>query len=146
MRILIADDNPIVRVDLRVTLEEAGHVVCAEARDGLEAVALARDVAPDLAMLDVRMGGLHGIEAARRIGRERPIPIVIVTGYADYTVAEYAAASTVGASYLAKPFSDEEVQLAIDAAVAEHARRTRGSARAWLAARLSKRRPGRRRS
>ena len=136
MRILIADDNTIVRVDLRATLEEAGHVVCAEARDGLEAVELARETLPDLAILDVRMGRLHGIEAARRIARERPIPIVILTGYGNYSVADLALSTTAGSSYLGKPFSDSELELAIEAAVSEHRLRPRTPTQAGLRGRL----------
>ena len=81
MRILIAEDETIIRLDLRKLLEEAGHDVCAEARDGAEAVALAEEHDPDLAILDVKMPRLDGIEAARRILEERPIPIVMLTAY-----------------------------------------------------------------
>ena len=69
MRILIAEDETIIRLDLRGLLEGAGFEVCAEARDGQEAVDLARAHEPDLAVLDVKMPRLDGIEAARRIGR-----------------------------------------------------------------------------
>jgi response regulator NasT len=124
MRVLIADDNVIVRVDLRAILEEAGHEVCAETRDGLEAVDLARATLPDLAILDVRMPRLHGIEAARRILRERPIPIVILTGYTDYALTDLAAATGVSSSFLAKPFSDQDVGLALEEAVLQHAAAT----------------------
>ncbi len=74
MRILVAEDETIIRLDLRELLERAGFEVCAEARDGLEAVELARSEEPDLAVLDVKMPRLDGIEAARRILDERPIP------------------------------------------------------------------------
>ncbi len=124
MRILIADDNTIVRVDLRAVLEEAGHTVCAEASDGLQAVELAREQKPDLAILDVRMPRLHGIEAARRILRERPIPTVIVTGYTDYSLSSLVAAAGVSGAYLSKPFTDRDVLLAVEEAVLQ------GSARA----------------
>src|SRR5205823_7605027 len=75
MRILVAEDETIIRLDLRALLEGAGFEVCAEAKDGLEAVELARSELPDLAVLDVKMPRLDGIEAARRILDERPIPI-----------------------------------------------------------------------
>jgi response regulator NasT len=120
VRILVADDNTIVRVDLRAILEEAGHTVCAEARDGFEAVELARASHPDLAILDVKMPRLHGLEAARRILREQSIPIVIVTGYADHSVAGLAEATRVGASCLAKPFAEGDVLLAVEEAVQQH--------------------------
>jgi response regulator NasT len=117
MRILIADDNVIVRVDLRAILEEAGHTVCAEAGDGLEAVELARETRPELAILDVRMPRLHGLEAARRIVRERPLPLVLVTGYTDYALAQLAAGTGVAASQLTKPFRERDVEVAIEEAV-----------------------------
>jgi two-component system, response regulator PdtaR len=79
MRILIAEDETIIRLDLRELLERSGFEVVAEARDGEEAVALARSEEPELALLDVKMPKLDGIEAARRILDERPIPIVMVT-------------------------------------------------------------------
>ena len=83
MRILIAEDETIIRLDLREMLEKAGFDVCAEARDGEEAVTLARTIEPDLALLDVKMPKLDGIDAARRILEERPIPIVMVTAYGE---------------------------------------------------------------
>ena len=81
LRILVAEDETIIRLDLEKILEAAGFVVCAAAKDGEEAVELARSEAPDLAILDVKMPGLDGIEAARRILAERPIPIVMLTAY-----------------------------------------------------------------
>ena len=79
MRILVAEDETIIRLDLCGLLEQAGMVVCAAARDGEEAVELARSTRPDLALMDVRMPRLDGIEAARRILEERPLPIVMLT-------------------------------------------------------------------
>src|SRR4029079_17924839 len=81
MRILIAEDETIIRLDLRDLIERAGHEVAGEARDGEEAVALARELAPDLAIMDVKMPRLDGIDAARKILAERPIPIVMLTAY-----------------------------------------------------------------
>ena len=83
LRILIAEDETIIRLDLRELLEGAGFDVVAEARDGEEAVELARTQAPELALLDVKMPKLDGIDAARRILEERPIPIVMVTAYGE---------------------------------------------------------------
>ena len=81
MRILIAEDETIIRLDLRGVLERSGHEVVAEARDGEEAVALARLHEPELAIMDVKMPKLDGIDAARTILEERPIPIVMLTGW-----------------------------------------------------------------
>src|SRR5437016_12278065 len=81
LRILIAEDETIIRLDLRDLLVRAGFDVCAEARDGEEAIELARSEQPDLAVMDVKMPKLDGIDAARRILEERPIPIVMLTAY-----------------------------------------------------------------
>src|SRR5438445_12359268 len=83
LRVLVAEDQAIIRLDLCGVLEQYGLIVCAEARDGEEAVELARTARPDVALLDVRMPKLDGIEAARRIYAERPIPIVMLTAFSD---------------------------------------------------------------
>src|SRR4051794_23804039 len=102
MRILVAEDETIIRLDLRALLERAGFEVCAEARDGEEAVALARSELPDVAVLDVKMPKLDGIEAARRILDERPIPIVMLTAYGQEELVQRAAEAGVF-GYLVKP-------------------------------------------
>jgi AmiR/NasT family two-component response regulator len=120
VRILLAEDETIIRMDLRRVLEEAGFEVCAEARDGEEAVELARAENPDLAVLDVKMPRLDGIEAARRILAERPIPIVMLTAYGqDELVARAVEAGVFG--YLVKPFRESDLLPAIRAARARHA-------------------------
>ncbi len=119
-RILIAEDETIIRLDLRTTLEEAGFEVCAEARDGEEAVELAAAEKPDLAILDVRMPKLDGIEAAKRILAERPIPIVMLTAYGqEELVARAVEAGVFG--YLVKPFRETDLLPAIATAKARHA-------------------------
>ena len=119
MRVLVAEDETLIRLDLRGLLEAAGHEVCAEAKDGLEAVELARAAQPDLAVLDVKMPRLDGIEAARRILDERPIPIVILTAYGqDELVARAAEAGVFG--YLVKPFREQDLLPAIRTARARH--------------------------
>ena len=119
MRILVAEDETIIRLDLRNLLEEAGHEVCAEARDGQEAVELARAHEPDLAILDVKMPRLDGIEAARTILEERPIPIVMVTAYGqDELVSRAVEAGVFG--YLVKPFREADLLPAIATARARH--------------------------
>jgi two-component system, response regulator PdtaR len=120
MRILVAEDETLIRLDLKDILERAGFDVCAEARDGEEAVALARDAQPDLAILDVKMPRLDGIEAARRILDERPIPIVMLTAYGhDELVSRAVEAGVFG--YLVKPFRESDLLPAISAARARHA-------------------------
>src|SRR4026209_574007 len=119
MRILIAEDETIIRLDLRALLERAGFEVCAEAKDGLEAVELARSEQPDLAVLDVKMPGLDGIEAARRILDERPIPIAMVTAYGERELGSRAVEAGVF-GYLVKPFRENDLLPAIATATARH--------------------------
>jgi AmiR/NasT family two-component response regulator len=119
MRILIAEDETIIRLDLRSLLEDAGHEVCAEARDGVEAVELAQEHEPELAILDVKMPRLDGIEAARRILEEHPIPIVMLTAYGqDELVSRAVEAGVFG--YLVKPFREADLLPAIATARARH--------------------------
>ena len=120
MRILIAEDETIIRLDLRSTLEEAGFEVCAEARNGEEAVELARAEGPDLAILDVKMPKLDGIEAARRILAERPIPVVMLTAFDQQELVSRAVEAGVF-GYLVKPFRESDLLPAITAARARHA-------------------------
>ena len=119
VRILVAEDETIIRLDLKELLERSGFDVCAEAKDGLEAVELARSEQPDLAVLDVKMPRLDGIEAARRILDERPIPIVMLTAYGqDELVSRAIEAGVFG--YLVKPFREQDLLPAIRTARARH--------------------------
>ena len=119
MKILVAEDEAIIRLDLRDLLERAGFTVCAEAQDGEEAVELARREQPDLAILDVKMPRLDGIEAAKRILDERPIPIVMLTAYSqDELVSRAVEAGVFG--YLVKPFREADLLPAIHTARARH--------------------------
>jgi two-component system, response regulator PdtaR len=118
-RVLVAEDETLIRLDLKGLLESAGFEVCAEARDGEEAVELARTTEPDVALLDVKMPRLDGIEAARRILDERPIPIVMVTAYGERElVARAVEAGVFG--YLVKPFRETDLLPAIATATARH--------------------------
>ena len=119
LRILIAEDETIIRLDLRDLLERAGFEVCAEARDGEEAVELARTHDPDVAIMDVKMPHLDGIEAARRILDEKPIPIVMLTAYGqDELVSRAVEVGVFG--YLVKPFREQDLLPAIRTARARH--------------------------
>ncbi len=119
LRVLIAEDETIIRLDLRGLLEGAGFEVCAEARDGEEAVRLAEEESPDVALLDVKMPKLDGIEAARRILEHRSIPIVMVTAYGERDLV--ARAVDVGVfGYLVKPFRETDLIPAIETARARH--------------------------
>ncbi|MDX6511849.1 MAG: two-component system, response regulator PdtaR [Gaiellaceae bacterium] len=119
MRVLVAEDETIIRLDLRALLERAGFEVCAEARDGVEAVELARSEQPDLAIMDVKMPHLDGIEAARRILEERSIPIVMLTAYGQGELVSRAVEAGVF-GYLVKPFREQDLVPAIETARARH--------------------------
>ena len=120
MRILIAEDETIIRLDLRDLLERAGHEIAGEARDGEEAVALAHELEPDLAIMDVKMPRLDGIEAAKRILDDRPMPIVLLTAYGQQElVARAVEAGVFG--YLVKPFREQDLMPAIETARARYA-------------------------
>ena len=119
MKVLIAEDETIIRLDLRALLERAGFEVCAEARDGEEAVELARETQPEVAVLDVKMPRLDGIEAARRILDERPIPIVMLTAYGQEELVSRAIEAGVF-GYLVKPFREQDLLPAIQTARARH--------------------------
>jgi response regulator NasT len=117
--VLIAEDETIIRLDLKQILEAHGYHVCAEARDGLEAVELARSTQPDVALLDVRMPALDGIEAARRMYAERPLPIVMLTASGDRaSVSRAIGAGVFG--YVTKPFEARDVVPALETALARH--------------------------
>ena len=112
MRVLVAEDETIIRMDICALLEREGFEVCASARDGVEAVELARSTVPDVAVMDVKMPRLNGIDAARQIVCDRPIPIVMLTAHGqDELVARAVDAGAYG--YLTKPFRDHDLVAAI---------------------------------
>src|SRR5213083_2390642 len=119
MRMLVAEDETIIRLDLRSLLESNGFEVVAEAHDGEEAVVLARDLKPDFVIMDVKMPRLDGIEAARRILDERQVPIVILTAYGQGELVSRAVEAGVF-GYLVKPFREQDLLPAIHAARARH--------------------------
>jgi two-component system, response regulator PdtaR len=112
LRVLIADDESIRLLSLRAQLTALGHQVIAEASTGEEAVALAESRQPDLAILDIKMPRMDGIEAAERITQIRPIPIILLTAYSEAQLVERAAQANISA-YLMKPVSEEDLLPAI---------------------------------
>ncbi len=118
-RVLVAEDETIIRLDLCALLERADFEVCAEAKDGVEALELAREHEPDFVLMDVKMPRLDGIEAARRILDERPIPIVMLTAYGHEELVSRAVEAGVF-GYLTKPFREDDLLPAIETAKARH--------------------------
>ena len=117
--VLTVEDDPIVRAELRLVLEDAGFSVCADAQDGVAAVELAREQQPDVILLDLGLPRMDGIEATRRILAERDVPIVALTGR-SHDLAEQAVREGA-TSYLQKPFSHADVVSALLDALAIHA-------------------------
>jgi response regulator NasT len=122
MRILIADDESLIRMGLRKMLEEAGHQVVAAAPDGRTAVRMARDLDPELAILDIKMPGYDGLEAARRIVTERPVPVILLTAYGQRELVQQATRAPVMA-YLVKPVKEAELLATIEIAATRFAER-----------------------
>ncbi len=116
MRVLIADDEAIIRLGLKAMLEEIGHEVVAAAPDGPTAVRLARSSQPDLVILDIKMPGLDGLAAAEAITAERAVPIVILSAYSDRDLVERAASLAVHA-YLVKPIRPTELAPTLEIAL-----------------------------
>lgn len=121
MRVLVAEDDPLIALALAERLRSLGHEPIGPARDGAEAVELARGTAPDLYLFDVEMPNLDGLEAATRLAAEGlRRPVVVITGVEDEGLIERAIASGVSA-YLTKPIDTRELQAAIGLATARHA-------------------------
>jgi response regulator NasT len=115
VRVLICEDETIIRLDLRAICERAGLEVVGEARDGVEALRLAAELEPDVVVMDVQMPKLDGIEAARQLLAERPVPIVVVTAFPQEELVRRAVEVGVF-GYLVKPFRENDVLPAIHAA------------------------------
>ena len=113
-RVVIADDEAIIRLDLKEILEEAGFEVVAETGRGDEAVALVATHKPDIAILDVKMPGLDGIEAARQIVAEHDLAVLLLTAFSQRDLIEQAREAGVSA-YLVKPFRKAELIPAVEA-------------------------------
>jgi two-component system, response regulator PdtaR len=123
-RVLVAEDEVLIRVDIVETLEEGGHTVVGEAGDGEQAVQLARELAPELVIMDVKMPKLDGVEAASQIVADAPNAgaVLILTAFSDKELVERAAdAGSIG--YLVKPFEPAQLLAAVQVALARAAER-----------------------
>jgi response regulator NasT len=115
-RVVIAEDEAIIRLDLKETLEEEGYEVVGETGRGDEAVELVRDLAPDLAILDIKMPGLDGLSAARAISADHRSAVLILTAFSQRDLIEQAR--DAGAlAYLVKPFQRSELIPAVEVAL-----------------------------
>jgi response regulator NasT len=118
-RVVLAEDEALIRLDLKEMLEEEGYEVVGEAGDGESAVRLARERDPDLVILDIKMPGLDGLSAAERITGDRLAPVLVLTAFGQKELIDRAAeAGAMG--YLVKPFQKGDVVPAIELAVARY--------------------------
>ncbi len=120
LRVLIAEDEALIRLDLREMLRDEGYEVVGEARDGQEAIELAEALQPDLIILDVKMPRVDGLSAAEVIGERRIAPIVVLSAFSQRDLIDRALKAGVMA-YLTKPFSQADLTPAIEMAYARFA-------------------------
>jgi two-component system, response regulator PdtaR len=119
-RVLIAEDEALIRLDLKEMLEEEGYDVVGEAGDGEQAARLAEELRPDLVILDVKMPVLDGISAAEQIVAARIAPVVMLTAFSQRELVERAVDAGAMA-YLVKPFAKSDLLPTIEVAVSRHA-------------------------
>ena len=119
LRIVIADDEPIIRLDLRKTLENMGHQVVGEAGDGAKAVEIARELKPDIIILDIKMPEMDGIEAAKMLTTEGVAPVLLLTAYSQKDLVDRAKDAGVFA-YLVKPFKEADLLPAMEIAISRY--------------------------
>lgn len=118
LRILIADDEALIRLDLREMLADAGHEIVGEAANGQEAIKLAKELQPDFVIMDVKMPVLDGITAAKVIANENIAPVLLLTAYSQQDIVEKASEAGVIA-YLVKPVREEQLFPAMEIAVSQ---------------------------
>jgi AmiR/NasT family two-component response regulator len=118
-RVIIADDETIQRLDLKDILTKQGYLVVGEAGDGVSAVNLAREIRPDLVIMDIRMPDMDGIAAAETLTQEKIAPVLLLTAYGDQPLVERAKEAGV-VNYIVKPLRESEVTPAIEVALARY--------------------------
>ena len=120
-RVVIGDDESIIRMDLRELLEEAGHEVVGEASDGVEAIELVQKEKPDIVLLDIKMPRLDGIHAAKMIVHDNLAPVLLLTAYSQQDVVDKAKVSGV-LGYIVKPISQVNLFPAMEIAISQFQR------------------------
>ena len=118
--VLLVDDEALIRKGMRVMLEDLGYQVIGEATDGEEAIEKVAALDPDVVIMDIKMPGMDGLEATRRIMAEHPVPVIVLTAYNQRSLVEEAADAGVLA-YLMKPVRESEIGPAIEVARARFA-------------------------
>ena len=118
-RIVIADDESLIRMDLREMLTNLGYLVVGEASDGRTAVNLARELRPDIVMMDIKMPDMDGIEATTLLTTERIAPVLLLSAYSQQELVQRARQAGV-AGYLVKPFQETDLTPAIEVALARY--------------------------
>ena len=119
MRVLIVDDESLIRMDLRDIIESCGHEVVAEGTNGVEALELCKKHKPDIILMDVKMPELDGIEAARQIGFHPEAPVVLLTSYNQQDLIDKARDSGVY-GYLIKPVREEQLVPSLEMALGRY--------------------------
>jgi response regulator NasT len=120
LRLVIADDESLIRMNLKETLVGMGYLVVGEAGDGVSVINLARELRPDLVIMDIKMPKLDGIQAAKVLTEERIAPVLLLTAYSDRELVDRAVEAGVG-YYIVKPLRDSELLPAIEIARARYA-------------------------
>ena len=118
-RLVIADDESIIRMNLKETLVGLGYLVVGEAGDGVSVIHLSRELRPDLVLMDIKMPKLDGIAAARILTEEKIAPVLLLTAYSDRELVDRAREAGV-VNYIVKPFREGELLPAIEIAMARY--------------------------
>ena len=119
IKVVIADDESIIRMDLKTLLEEMGHDVVGEAADGQQALDFARALKPDVVIMDIKMPVMDGLDAAKIISEEKIAPVVLLTAYSQKDLIERAKEAGVF-GYMVKPFQESDLVPAIEIAIARY--------------------------